>query len=133
MQKNQNFIQKRKTVLQICFHQAWNILKFISKIQSEIMGNIKNGFVFLTLFWWNLKKVFERSFFIQNFQNSSKKSVTVMNKNALSGQTFISSFSETAVTFCHFFSQNFYIIRLLKTTHPIKFFDSSNWAQISSN
>jgi hypothetical protein len=41
-----------------------------------------------------------------------------------------------AVTFCHFFSQNFYInfyiIRLFKTTYPIKFSDSSKWAQISS-
>ena len=30
------------------------------------------------------------------------------------------------VVFCHFFSKIFYIIRLLKTTYPIKFFDSSN-------
>ena len=36
------------------------------------------------------------------------------------------------VIFCHFFSQNFYIIRLLKTTHPIKFLGSSNWAQMLS-
>ena len=34
------------------------------------------------------------------------------------------------VVFYHFFSQNFYIIRLLKTTDPIKFLDSSNWEKI---
>jgi hypothetical protein len=28
--------------------------------------------------------------------------------------------------FCHFFSQNFYIIRLSKTTHPIKVLDRTN-------
>ena len=30
------------------------------------------------------------------------------------------------VIFCYFFSQIFFIIRLLKTTHPIEFLDSSN-------
>ena len=30
---------------------------------------------------------------------------------------------------CHYFSQHYYIIRLLKTTHPIAFLDSSNWAE----
>jgi hypothetical protein len=32
--------------------------------------------------------------------------------------------------FCHFFSQNLYLIRLSKTTYPIEFSDSSNWAKI---
>ena len=32
--------------------------------------------------------------------------------------------------FLPLFSQNFYIIQLLKTTHPIDFLDSSNWAEI---
>ena len=31
---------------------------------------------------------------------------------------------------CHFFSQHFHLIRLLKTTHSIEFLDSSNWAHL---
>ena len=34
------------------------------------------------------------------------------------------------VFFYYIFSQNFYIIRLLKTTDQITFLDISNWAQI---
>ena len=30
------------------------------------------------------------------------------------------------IIFCLFFSQHFYIIRFLKTTHPIEFLDRSN-------
>ena len=104
---------------------------------NPLFINLNLSLKFANLAFWGLVKFFEFSstksfeFFMYASQHEICKLMFVWLTKDIFDYLLLSY--RLRVVFCHFFSHNFYIIRISKTTHPIEFLDNSNFFNSGPN